>query len=104
MPHILLGITRRLRQKARDMRIPLFPSLAGAALLLAAGAYAQIEGGRGVAPVDSSGDFEVSGVDVDVAARTAQAARLGGWRLAQRKGGKKAAACFTYGLKISPSP
>ncbi|MEA1084633.1 heavy-metal-associated domain-containing protein [Sphingomonas sp. CD22] len=67
------------------MRIPLFPSLAGAALLLAAGAYAQIEGGRGVAPVDSSGDFEVGGVDVDVAAKTAQAARLGGWRLAQRK-------------------
>ncbi|NYD89654.1 heavy-metal-associated domain-containing protein [Sphingomonas melonis] len=68
------------------MRIrSLFPSVAGVALLLAAGAYAQIEGGRGVAPVDSSGDFEVSGVGVDVAAKTAQAARLGGWRLAQRK-------------------
>ena len=67
------------------MRIPLFPSLAGAALLLAAGAYAQIEGGRGVAPVDSSGDFEVGGVAVDVAAKSAEAARLGGWRLAQRK-------------------
>ena len=63
----------------------LFSSLAGAALLLGAGAYAQIEGGRGVAPVDSSGDFEVSGVSVDVAAKTAESARLGGWRLAQRK-------------------
>ncbi|MCP3733673.1 heavy-metal-associated domain-containing protein [Sphingomonas sp. RP10(2022)] len=63
----------------------LFSSLAGAALLLGAGAFAQIEGGRGVAPVDSSGDFEVSGVAVDVAAKTADAARLGGWRLAQRK-------------------
>ena len=63
----------------------LFSSLAGAALLLAAGAYAQIEGGRGVAPVDSSGDFEVSGVAVDVAAKSADVARLGGWRLAQRK-------------------
>lgn len=63
----------------------LFSSLAGAALLLGAGAYAQIEGGRGVAPIDSSGDFEVSGVAVDVAGKTAEAARLGGWRLAQRK-------------------
>ncbi|MEI5687183.1 heavy-metal-associated domain-containing protein [Sphingomonas kyungheensis] len=68
------------------MRMPsLFPSLAGATLLLAAGAYAQIEGGRGVTPVDSSGDFEVGGVSVDVAAKTAEGARLGGWRLAQRK-------------------
>ena len=63
----------------------LISSLTGVALLLGAGAYAQIEGGRGVAPVDSSGDFEVSGVTVDVAAKTADAARLGGWRLAQRK-------------------
>jgi hypothetical protein len=48
---------------------------------------AQIEGGdRGAAPVDSSGDFEVSGVSVDVAAKDAEAARLAGWRLAQRKG------------------
>ena len=68
------------------MRIrSLIPTLGGAILLLAAGAYAQIEGGRGAAPVDSSGDFEVSGVAVDVAAKSAQAARLGGWRLAQRK-------------------
>lgn len=63
----------------------LFTPLAGAALLLGAGALAQIEGGRGAVPVDSSGDFEVSGVAVDVAAKTAEAARLGGWRLAQRK-------------------
>ncbi|HEX8384379.1 MAG TPA: heavy-metal-associated domain-containing protein [Sphingomonas sp.] len=60
---------------------------AAAALLAAAGAgLAQIEGGdRGVAPIDSSGDFEVSGVTVDVAAKTPDAARLGGWRIAQRK-------------------
>jgi len=48
---------------------------------------AQIEGGeRGVPPIDSSSSFEVSGIDVDVAADTAAAARLGGWREAQRKG------------------
>ncbi len=49
--------------------------------------YAQIDGGdRGVAPIDTSSNFEVTGIDVDVAAKTAEAARLGGWRIAQRKG------------------
>lgn len=48
---------------------------------------AQIEGGeRGVPPIDSSSSFEVSGIQVDVAASTAEAARLGGWREAQRRG------------------
>ncbi len=54
---------------------------------LAAAVVAQIEGGdRGVAALDSSSNFEVTGINVDVAARTAEAARLGGWRIAQRKG------------------
>ena len=58
-----------------------------AALGLGAIVYAQIEGGdRGVAPLDSSGSFEVTGINVDVAAKTGEAARLGGWRIAQRKG------------------
>jgi hypothetical protein len=34
---------------------------------------------------DSSGSFEVGGVDVDVRGKDAESARLGGWRLAQRK-------------------
>lgn len=66
--------------------------VAAAAILLACAGMgvAQIEGGdRGVAPIDSSGDFEVTGVTVDVAARTPEAARLGGWRLAQRRGWEK---------------
>jgi hypothetical protein len=63
----------------------------GAGLLAIAGAgslaIAQIEGGdRGVAPIDSSGSFEVSGVNVDVYAKTSEAARMGGWREAQRRG------------------
>lgn len=63
--------------------------LAFAAALLAGGAalYAQIEGGdRGAAPIDSSGDFEVGGISVDVAAKDADTARVNGWKLAQRKG------------------
>jgi hypothetical protein len=72
--------------KRRTMRLrTLSTSLALAALLLGAGAIAQMEGGRGVAPVDSGSSYEVSGVTVDVAGKTAEAARLGGWRVAQRK-------------------
>ncbi len=56
------------------------------AALGARGVFAQIEGGdRGVAAVDSSNDFEVAGVRVDVSGPTADAARLTGWREAQRK-------------------
>ena len=60
-------------------------SLAIAAPLACAAAWAQIEGGRGVAPIDSAGSYEVAGIGVDVSAATAEAARLGGWRIAQRK-------------------
>jgi hypothetical protein len=74
--------------KRRAVRVPVFPFfLALAALGLGAIVYAQIEGGeRGVAPIDTSSSFEVTGISVDVVAKTAEAARLGGWRLAQRKG------------------
>jgi hypothetical protein len=73
------------RPPVRSRFIPV--ALIAASLGLGAIVYAQIEGGdRGVAPLDSSGSFEVTGIDVDVAARTGEAARLGGWRLAQRKG------------------
>ncbi len=49
--------------------------------------YAQIEGGdRGIAPIDTASGLEVSGIVVDVSARSADAARYGGWREAQRKG------------------
>lgn len=60
-------------------------------LLLGAGAmvYAQLEGGdRGVPPLDSSSSYEVGGVTVDVSGKTADEARIGGWREAQRKGWK----------------
>lgn len=57
--------------------------------LLALGAvvYAQIEGSdRGVVPIDSNSGLEVGGITVDVSGKTADAARFGGWREAQRKG------------------
>ncbi|RIA45852.1 hypothetical protein DFR49_0380 [Hephaestia caeni] len=70
-------------------RLPLFRPLvllpAAAALGIAGAVTAQIAGDRGVAPIDSSGNFEVTDVHVDVGAKTAEDARKGGWRLAQRK-------------------
>ena len=61
--------------------------LAAAAVLLGLGAaalVAQMEGERGVPPIASSGDFEASGIKVDVYAASADAARVAGWKMAQR--------------------
>ena len=48
---------------------------------------AQIEGPkRGIAPIASNGDFEVTGVEVNVTGKNAQDARQNGWEEAQRLG------------------
>lgn len=67
--------------------IPILAAL----MVAAAGAVliAQIEGDRGVAPIASSADFEVSDIDVDVYGATAEAARVNGWKLAQRRAWQK---------------
>lgn len=73
-------------------------------LLGAGGAVlAQLDGERGVPPIDSSKNYEVSGIAVDVAAKTADAARMGGWRLAQRKGWR-ALWARANGLPIASAP
>jgi hypothetical protein len=90
--HNALGIPRFHRQKgvvsdfSRFLRpVPLAIALVAAGF--GAAVIAQIEGSdRGVAPIDSSSDFEVSGIKVDIAAKSADAARFGGWREAQRQG------------------
>ena len=49
--------------------------------------YAQLEtGDRGIAPIDSSGTLEITGIHVDVSGKDAQTARYQGWREAQRQG------------------
>jgi hypothetical protein len=63
--------------------------LLGIMLALAAITYAQIEGDRGIPPIASGGDFEVSGVKVDASGKNAQEARSNAWRDAQRKGWQK---------------
>ncbi len=48
--------------------------------------FAQIEGPkRGIAPIASTGDFEVTGIEVNVTAENSQDARQKGWEEAQRK-------------------
>ena len=60
--------------------------VAGALLLAALGAalIAQVSGDRGIAPVASSTDIEVRGIEVNVTGDSPQDAREKGWREAQR--------------------
>lgn len=84
--HVQLAKRAAVIAAVRQIR-PLYAFLA--ALFLAAGAIvvAQIEGGdRGIPPIDSSGSFEVAGIDVDAYGKTADLARMAGWREAQRRG------------------
>ncbi len=97
--HNALGFPRPLRQKGADMAVRRISSGLGivAALALAgAGGGVMAQGDkpdkdaktdRGAPAAAFSGNsFEVTGVDVDVRGKDADAARMGGWRLAQRKG------------------
>ncbi len=62
--------------------------LAAASIVAGAGLlYAQLDGAdRGIPPIDSTSNFEVLGIDVDVAADSAEKARVEGWRRAQSRG------------------
>jgi hypothetical protein len=63
----------------------LWALLAGALLLaLGAALIAQVGGDRGISPVASSEDIEVSGIEVDVTGSNPEDARLKGWREAQK--------------------
>lgn len=64
---------------------------AGMALAVAGAArlVAQVEGDRGIAPIASSPDIVVGGIEVNVTADTGEEARLAGWKLAQRKAWEK---------------
>lgn len=77
----------------QSLSLPLRPpsrflaAMGGLALLLAGGLalWAQVEGDRGIAPVASSTDIEVGGIEVDVRGDNAEDARAKGWLEAQRK-------------------
>ena len=66
---------------------PAAPAIAAILLLalgLAAALWAQVEGDRGIAPVASSSDISVGGIEVDTRGDDAEDARLKGWAEARR--------------------
>ena len=69
-----------------DFKVKIAVFMAVIVMIASAVVYAQLEGGeRGVAPLASTGDFEVYGVEVDVTGDDAFDARKKGWEEAQRK-------------------
>lgn len=89
LPIVLRGLSFRplnlIRVQVRMLSRPLQILGAIALGLAAAALFAQMEGERGVPPIASGGDFQVSHVKVDVFAKDAASARQAGWRLAQRR-------------------
>jgi hypothetical protein len=78
------GISMKLPQNntGRILTIATALSLASASVV-----WAQIEGPkRGIAPLASTGDFEVTGIEVNATGKDAMEARRKGWEEAQRKG------------------
>jgi len=72
-----------------DFRIKIAAIISVVTLLAGSIVYAQLEGGeRGIAPLASTGDFEVMGVQVDIHGDNAFDARKKGWEEAQRKAWK----------------
>jgi len=72
-----------------NFRVKIAAAIAVVTVLAGTVVYAQLEGTqRGVAPLASSGDFEVMGVEVDVHGDNAFDARRKGWEEAQRKAWK----------------
>jgi len=63
--------------------------LLGGLFMCSAILFAQIEGPtRGVRPIASNGDFEVTGIKVDISGSNSFEARQKGWQIAQRKAWK----------------
>lgn len=73
---------------ASSRRPVLWIGLAVLAILLVflgrAALQAQVEGDRGIAPVMSSGDISIGGIEVDTRGKTAMEARENGWKMAQK--------------------
>ncbi len=55
------------------------------AVLLAVAVVAQIEGDRGIAPVATTHDIQISGIEVETSGKTPQEAREAGWAEAKKK-------------------
>ena len=73
-------------------------SLAGIERLIA-----QIEGDRGIPPIASNGDFEVTGIEVNTTGDNAENARAKGWSEAQRKAWEKLWSSNSGGATKAPA-
>jgi len=73
-------------KSSRGVALALTLALAASGGVVLAQGDEPATGGAAMAASDSSGSYEVGGIDVDVTGKTAEAARYAGWRLAQRKG------------------
>lgn len=87
---LLLRLPMQIRDTRKRVGLIAFGLLVALALasggVLGVGALlAQIEGERGVAPVATTGDFEVSDIQVDEKGDNAEDARANGWRVAEHK-------------------
>jgi len=71
---------------AGSLSLRRFAALVALALLAAISLrlFAQVEGERGIAPIASTGDFEVSGIVVETTGDSAEDARFKGWKEAQK--------------------
>lgn len=67
----------------------LFAGAAALAALYAGGAFAQVEGDRGIAPLMVSTDINVGGIEVNTTGENAEEARQTAWREAQRTAWEK---------------
>ncbi len=89
MPAITQSPLPRSRRSGPAVKLVLGLGLAFLAALVLVGParlLAQIEGDRGIAPVASTGDIEIGGITVETTGKTAEEARIAGWKEAQKKG------------------
>ena len=93
-----MAVAPALPARLAPLRTGKFPFLKGLAVAcaLALGALgiakliAQVEGDRGINPVATSRDIEISGIQVNTTGKTAEEARQAGWEEARRKAWEKA--------------
>lgn len=88
MAHLNLPQSLRTYRPGPAAQLVLGLALSLSVVLVAIGPgrlIAQIEGERGIAPVASSTDIQVSGIEVNATGKNAEEARIAGWKLAQRK-------------------
>jgi len=82
------GAMARFGNAAPAVQLAAVLGLALAIVLAAIGParlIAQIEGDRGIAPIASSTDIQVTGIEVNTTGKNAEEARAAGWKEAQRK-------------------